>query len=150
LVDATGISFFPELHNSTATTIPQTFVTSALSLGPCIAGSTLTLTTSGGQVELAFFGTVGFGGSATTNASLGVLQDGVFLTGFSSATAVAQFTVVPTNGAVEGSFHYLLAPPSAGEHSYCVSLAGDSAGVYIGGDSGTARFGSQFIVEEIK
>ncbi|UPT72883.1 MAG: hypothetical protein M0D55_13280 [Elusimicrobiota bacterium] len=83
-IDTDGaIRFIPTLHNSSSTSIPSV-VTSNTALGPCVSGSTLAITTTGGQVEAQFTGLVTNPNTSTTTA-IAILQDGQFV-GNMSAT----------------------------------------------------------------
>lgn len=108
------LAFSPELHNSSATVIPYATTTST-SFGTCVAGSTLTINTTGGSIEIVFNGNIydGQGGAS-------FLQDGAFLQGFSSITSITSeyFTF-----SEPGTFRYLTPEPTPGSHSYCLTIA---------------------------
>lgn len=153
-----AISFYPELHNSSATTVPDITVTNN-TFGPCIAGSTITITSTGGRIELnftgSFYGGAGGGGS---RCGLNVLQDGDFISGLSSTVGITSIGFDSgTSYAAATPFSYLITAPSAGTHSYCLAIARLSGGSdctlvnSLGRPplgSGSAR--NQFYVKEIK
>lgn len=141
-----GILIFnPVLHTSSRTIIPDTSTTQS-SFGPCIAGSTIAIATSGGRVQVVFTGMVS--GSGGGNPSLSFLQDGQFASGLNSQGSVNLASTPNGSSPSEGSFVYLVDALEEGMHSYCLSLA------QIGG--GTARIfndsvnGNLFYVVELK
>lgn len=140
--DSGAISFYPELHNSSATTIPPASSTSQ-DCTVCIAGSTLTITTSGGNVEAVVTAyiqnTSGF-------ASLNLLQDGNFVGNLSSQKSIRTDQNVFSNTV----FKYLIIAPGAGAHSYCLSICkfGPAPGTTtLFNDSNN---GNIFFVKELK
>ena len=146
-ISPTGsISFYPELHNSSSTALLE-YSTSVSSWGPCVAGSTLTITTTGGKIEAFFTGDL-YNTSPTAGANAGVtfLLDGQFVGDLSSINGFS-------NGSNNGndysfSLDYLIAAPAPGMHSVCVSL---SARLGIGTATLTDSLaGNIFYIEEIK
>lgn len=135
-------SFYPELHNSSATAIPPASSTSQ-DCTVCINGSTLTITTAGGNVEAVVTAyienTSGF-------ASLNLLQDGNFIGNLTAQKSIRTDQNVFSNTA----FKYLVIAPSAGAHSYCLSIC------KFGPAPGTATLfndsnnGNIFFVKELK
>jgi hypothetical protein len=116
-ISSTGVlSFFPELHNSSSTIIP-TAATTNHALGGCISGSTLTITTAGGRVQLDLAGTTGQTGNA--DPVINFLQDGQFVNNLSALAAI-------TGGSpdsIAAPLSYIVDAPTPGQHSYCISLA---------------------------
>ena len=148
LLDQNGnISFYPSLHNSSSTVIPQGSTTDT-TFGPCLAGSTLTITTSGGRVEVLFSGTIIniTGGSFGNPAAASFLQDGQFARNLSPTIAIVRGGA----GIDVGPFRYLLDAPSPGVHSYCLTLAAPAGGGGTTSINETANFTNFFYVNEIK
>lgn len=140
-------SFFPELHNSIYTAIPQA-TTSATTFGPCIAGSTLTLTTTGNAVEVRFTGILRNNALGST-ATMTLLEDGNFLPGLSNTKGIVKSNFTASEGAYDvGPFAYLL-EPSAGQHSYCLSLGAPNGGTAELGET-TSDFRSFLFIQELK
>jgi len=114
------LGFYPAIHNSSRTAgIPQYF-TNNTTLGPCVPGSTITITTTGGQIEVNFAGSV-----TSASATITVLQDGQFINGLSATKGVNSYLSAnpETTTFFPASFSYLLNSASAGVHTYCLSLA---------------------------
>jgi hypothetical protein len=134
-------SFYPALHTSSRTTIPATSTTQT-SLGPCISGSTVSITTSGGRAEVVF---TGFGTGPSNGAILSFLQDGQFVSDLGSQVSV---NLLPSgNRRDEFSFSYITDPPP-GPHSYCLSLMTRGAvAAQLFNDSVS---GNLFYVKELK
>lgn len=109
-----SIAFYPELHNSSHTTMPQ-FTTTSSTFGPCITGSTLTITTAGGRVEITFTGITSAG---TGVPRVSFLQDGQLIPSFTTSTAVGGNI---THWGMTTPYNYIVSP-SAGQHSYCATL----------------------------
>ena len=134
------ISFCPELHNSSSTIIPNS-ATTAAACNICIAGSTLTITTSGGSVEVVFTG-------ALENTSAGrvqmrILQDGIPLPSISNYLR----EIYSANMfSAASSLRYLIKTPSAGTHSYCISICTWAGGSLLN-DAADANI---FFVKELK
>ena len=118
-----SVSFNPRLHNSSATIVPEAQTTNS-SFGPCIV-STITLTTSGGRVELIFTGSFKLGpDAASEQAAINFLQDGQFVRDLSNTKGFIVFT----SGATLDSYtsmrlSYLLDAPAPGQHSYCLTIS---------------------------
>lgn len=141
-------TFYPELHNSSSATVPRA-TTTAATFGPCIAGSTLTITTSGGKVELTFSGILR---NATLNSTVALtfLADGQFPPGLSSTKSLVRSHDTIPHGAYDaGPFRYLLDAPAAGAHSYCLSISAPDGGTTALGEV-EFDFRSIFIVKELK
>lgn len=140
-------SFYPQLHTSTRGSIAE-FSTTATSLGPCVTGSTLSLTTSGGRVEVAFTGTLK---NSAVGLQVSFLQDGQFVRDLSSTASPGYFR--PDNGSnteMTISFAYLLDAPSAGLHNYCLTIC---ASRFFGGTAtllNNSTVGNLFYLVEIK
>lgn len=153
-ITPSGIAIFvPELHNSSHAIIPAAG-TSASRLGPCVAGSTLTITTTGGRVEVILAATIAntFGSTGTVS----ILQDGNFMNGFSPDVGLYGINVGVQGTAFVSPIDYLLEAPSPGAHSYCVTIANPrgvgsvfliNGGVIVSGDG---RASNLFYVKEIK
>lgn len=144
-VSSTGVlSLFPELHNSSVTSMAQ-FSTTISSYGPCIVGSTLTIMTSGGRIELNFTGVI------QAEGGIGFLVDGNFV---GDLTGDRGFTVRrndSTSDYLATGVSYLTGSLTPGSHSFCVSLASRRPGGFTTtmlADS--AVFSNQFYVKEIK
>lgn len=140
------VSFYPELHNSSHTIIPAASTTNT-SLGSCIAGSTLTITTTGGDVEVTFTGAMNTSPTTSAGLNLSVLQDGQFPPGLNSTTGIIR--AVTLNAlTTQACFSYLFKGVSAGTHFYCLTPATIGSGTAdIPNDSNTANI---FYVKEIK
>lgn len=140
-------SFYPELHNSTYTTIPYA-TTSATTFGSCVTGSTVALTTAGGSVEVRFTGILR-NTTLSATATLTMLEDGAFLPGLSSTKGIVRSNFAPSEGAYDvGPFAYLL-EPAAGLHSYCISIAAPDGGTTELGET-TFDFRSFLFVKELR
>lgn len=118
-----AVSFFPELHNSSSTILPE--VTFSFSqFGTCINGSTLTVITSGGQIELSFTGSMIV--NSTNTIAVNILQDGHFVNNFSSSTGISISEAVAAGNYMPVRLKYLMAAPSPDSHSYCLAMIGDA------------------------
>lgn len=151
---AGAISFYPQLHNSSRTTIPE-FSTTLSTFGPCVTGSTLTITATGGRIELNFNGS--FTGSFADPGpfyKVNILEDGQFVIGLSSTVGIASdgFALGPLFHDTQ-AFMYILNGPRWGLHSYCLTLANIiNQTLTLTNRSGLESNGSRniFFVEEIK
>lgn len=157
-IDSAGIiSFYPDLHASSATIISG-YSTTNQQFTECVTGSTLTIITSGGRVEIAFTGT--FTMSTGLNFGVSFMQDGLYPNGLTATkgvvTSVNRGPVSQTQ-----SFKYLLAAPSPGTHSYCISIRNanasaatvtlyDNAGLDSNNQLGQSTGRNLFYVKEIK
>jgi hypothetical protein len=151
-ISSTGaLTFYPSLHNISSTTIPSVSRTDTL-FGNCIANSTLTITTSGGRVEVFFAGMIS-GNTNNTPVGLNFLEDGQFVGNLSSTKGII-YKNVGSVTAVTSSFSYLLDVPPPGAHSYCLTIAGfNGNGVSIENTSGLNDYIGQrniFFIQEIK
>lgn len=110
--------------STVANGLPQISIT-ATAFGPCIAGSTLTITTTGGPVMMSFSATVQ-NGNLQANTVVGVLMDGAFLGGETTAIGYwsAMTAIINTGGPV-GGITYTRTAPSAAAHSFCVVVRVD-------------------------
>lgn len=141
-------TFYPELHNSSSTTIPRA-TTTASTFGPCVAGSTLTITTSGGTVELTFSGIMR-NTALNSTVALTFLADGQFPSDLSSTKGLTRSHDTIPHGAYDaGPFRYLLDAPAAGAHSYCLSISAPAGGTTALGEL-EFDFRSFFLVKELK
>lgn len=145
------IIFYPKLHTSTKTTIGQASTTAG-TFGPCIAGSTISLVTSGGRVELSFHGTLSNdGGPSAQPWQVAFLQDGSFVGGMGPTTGIGVF--FPGSSLIVGAqwtthFNYLIDTLPSGSHSYCISMR--SAGSGTTTLLNDATIGNQFYAIGIK
>lgn len=152
-ISTTGvISFSPSLHNSSSTVVPY-YQTSVSSFGPCVTGSTLTITTQGGAVEVSYAGNLAnYGGNANPKY-ITFLQDGQFVRNLDSQIGVAVYFMDGSIYDAE-SFSYLLdnPAPSSGVHSYCLSVRGYGGTPTVVGDDGasSSRCTSIFYLKELK
>lgn len=123
-----GITFAPTLHNSSSTVIPQIITTNS-TLGPCVAGSTLTIITTGGQVEALFTAAVDNPNTSSTTA-IGILQDGQFVGGMGPTKPLLRggSGSASSRAFYVNTFSYLFAALSPGSHSYCITLAAGDGG----------------------
>lgn len=131
-IASTGATaFYPKLHTSTKTTIGQASTT-ASTFGPCIAGSTISLVTTGGRVELSFQATLSNNGAPSAQPwQVSFLQDGSFIGGMTSTIGIGVF--YPGSGLIVGAqwtehFGYLIDSVPAGSHSYCISIRSPGTG----------------------
>lgn len=138
------LSFYPELHNSSATSMAQ-FSTTISSYGPCIVGSTLTIITSGGRIELNFTGAI------QAEGGIGFLVDGIFV---GDLTGDKGFTVRrndETSDYLTVGVSYITESLTPGSHSFCVSLASRRSGGFTTTMlTDSTAFSNQFYVKEIK
>lgn len=109
-------SFTPNLHNSSSTVIPDATTTNQY-CGPCVSGSTLTITTTGGKVEIVFSGTIG---NNDKSSAIVFLQDGSFVGNLGSDAVLSKAIWLNAHYPLISS-HYVV-EPTAGQHSYCLSL----------------------------
>ena len=151
-----AVVFDPLLHNSAVVSL-ATATTSNTSFGSCVAGSTLTIATAGGRVEIAFTGSLlATGGSLTNAAGLNVLQDGQFLPGLSASRGITYIGFGSGLGTVRTNpFSYLIDAPPTGAHSYCLSLAalGASTSATLTDSAGLGDFAGQrnlYFVQELR
>ena len=117
-----AITFFPDLHNSSATIIPDATTTDQY-CGPCVSGSTLTITTTGGSVEISFSGSIG---NNDDISAINFLQDGQFVGDLGTDAVIAK-TVWSMIRLPPVAVHYLVKPLPPGIHSYCLSLCTNSS-----------------------
>jgi len=139
-----ALSFFPELHNSSSTVVPE--ATSTGSFGPCIAGSTISIVTSGGRVEVTFTGALGTSSTSGSPGDIAInfLQDGSFVRDLSATKGfVANGTSYSYASYMPFRLNYLVDAPSTGSHSYCLTIQG---GTILSGDNSR----NLFYVKEIK
>ncbi len=146
---AGAIIFAPTLHNSTATTIPAATTTNS-ALGPCLSGSTLTIVTTGGQVEAQFSAFITNPNTSSTTA-VGILQDGQFVSDMSSTKPLMRGSsgAPSARAAYLNTFSYLFTPGTPGAHTYCISLAAPDGGdAAITNAQGVVR--NFFFLKELK
>lgn len=115
------VLFTPEFHNSTSTILSQ-FSTNVTYLGPCVPGSTLTIRTNGGRIQVVFTGAIQSSSAAPTTVAAAYLLDGALESAFTSSKGF-----VSDNKSVDqiGTFHFdhLSGPVAAGTHQICLTLA---------------------------
>lgn len=113
-----GITTFnPEIHNSTWVLVPH-YETSNQDLSICVPGSTISITSGGGAIEIGFSGRVSVGGAY--GVGLGLLHNGQFVNGTNSTKGVTESQICPP---CAGSFRYLVSPaPLPGVQTFCISL----------------------------
>jgi hypothetical protein len=143
------LTFYPKLHNSSATAIPEGSTTNT-NFGPCLSGSTLTITTSGGNVEAIFTAELE-NDDTSAGAGVAILEDGHLplelgpnyqksIGGFRYSTAYG----IPIKST--SKFRWLFTPPSAGVHSYCITInVGNGGTTTLRG-----RTANQFSISELK
>lgn len=143
-------SFYPELHNSSSTTFPL-FSTTNNSFGPCVTGSSLTIQTSGGVVEVVIQTTVSISSDGICggwNAGINFLQDGQFVGDLSSGYGPGFISPSSCDASVKSVRISYLLTPSAGLHSYCLTVSA------IGGvhatTVGQSVAANMFYVKELK
>lgn len=121
-----AVVFSPALHASSATIVAE-YSTTGASLGPCISGSTLTIRTAGGKVEVIALVSVSISTRAegpSCEAGISFLQDGQFVRDLSRTKGIVSVTSSPLLSAPRTvMMNYLVEAPSSGEHSYCLTLA---------------------------
>lgn len=118
-IDQMGtVKFYPELHNSSSTIIPNATTTNQY-CGPCVLGSTLTITTTGGDVEISFSGVLGTGERI---AAINFLQDGQFVGDLGADAVIGKMSSNGNSDSEVITVHYLVGAPTSGAHSYCLSL----------------------------
>lgn len=116
-ISQTGATTFsPTLHNASSTIIPN-FSTTNPYCDIGVPGSTLTITTNGGRVELVFSGLV-FNNPAA--AGMSFLVDGAFVSNLSSASVVNRYDWHPL--LVSETLRYVTDPLAKGSHSFCLTL----------------------------
>lgn len=138
-------TFSPFLHIATFTTI-SAFSTTVSSLNVCVPGSTITLVTGGGRVEINFTGQI----SGSFFGSASFLQNGQFVGDLSNQAGLSSSRLAGTG--VDG-FTYLTEILPAGSYSYCLTLAvlsglGDTVFLIGAPNSGLGR--NLFYAKEIK
>ena len=99
------------------------------SLGPCIAGSTVTLTVTGDRSVGVFFTGTASGNPLPLTVSLAVLADGAPIGGFGAA-GVVQLDLTTKKNA--GFFFVPSTKFSAGSHTFCLQVATSSGTYYVG------------------
>jgi hypothetical protein len=151
-----AVSFFPKLHTSNAVVIPEASTGNSF-LGWCVPGSTISLTTSGGKVNVSFSGQLqGTVPSATppNYPQISFLQDGQFVNNLSSAAGVALGIGTQLSLSETVSFSYLIddPAPASGGHTYCLTI-GQTSDSPVSGQvrlMNGARTTNLFFVKEIK
>ena len=105
-----------------ASSITQGFTsgTSATSLSVCYA--TQTITTSGGKVAVWYSGSL-HNSVAANGCIVGFLEDGAYIAPYTNAIGHAVAVSHAANLPASASFWTLVRAPSAGAHSYCITLA---------------------------
>ena len=125
LVQSKGYQY---LTSSQTIIAPDTTFTNT-TLGPCIAGTTITWTQGNNRALIYYSGS--YISSANDQTHLGFLIDGQFVGG-QSATASLQHTQHASNIAMAGTFHHVTSVLSAGEHKACLTGAVGSGTGQVG------------------
>lgn len=117
--------------NSTFTYLTDEYTNTGTNMGPCIAGSTVTLTTSGGPVEISFdFSQAQTAGGGGTRVQ--VLMDGNWIDDFGASESMAPMSRESGGSSVQLFPTLLLyrtnSPPSAGSHGFCVTFERNAGG----------------------
>ncbi len=132
------------IRNSSSTLITDAYTTTQTSMVNCVTGSTLTITTTGGPVQVNFVGS----GSANTvkHITAGFLLDGGYVLGQSTSKGIINI-VTPTGNYMQNmSFSAITTPLSPGSHSFCLAF-------FTEGDTFTlhnSRATPQFWIQELK
>lgn len=142
-----ALAFFPELHNSSSTTIPAAQTTNQY-CGPCVSGSTLTIVTGANRVELDFAGVIGGNGDGI--AAITFLQDGSFVGNLSQDGIIAKTLWTDVHSQTTKSAHYIVGPVFSGVHSFCVSLCTNNTSGIAAQLLNDAYSANIFFVREIK
>lgn len=145
------LSFYPELHNSSSTLIPP-YTTTNTSFGPCVSGSTLTISTSGGMVEATIQTNVSISSDGICGswwAGINFLQDGQYVRNLTLNEGPGYVSPPGSCDSAGKSIriNYLLDPPSTGPHSYCLTVSAPG-GVHATSIGYSA--GSIFYIKELK
>jgi len=149
-IDSDGaITFAPTLHNSSHTTIPEASTTNS-TFGPCVAGSTLTITTTGGKVEIIFSGSlqnVSSDGGLPNTSQINFLVDGGYTRDLTTTKGFKVLHRLSYTFTLPITVDYLTDILSEGDHSFCLTLAAEA--------TSTAKLvnssnGNIFYVKEIK
>lgn len=143
------ITFVPTIHNSSHTTIPEATTTNS-TFGPCVAGSTLTITTSGGKVEIIFSGSlknVSSDGGLPNTSQVNFLVDGGYVRDLTATKGFKVHHRFSYTYTLPITVDYLTDALSAGDHSFCLTLSAEatSTATLINSSSGNI-----FYVKEIK
>lgn len=151
----TGIS--GQTQNSGYVYLTDEYMNSGAIMGPCLSGSTITLTTSGNPVELLFT----FSQAHTTTGGgtrVQVLMDGAWIDDFATDESMAPMGRESGGSAVQlfpTHLHYRTATaPSAGEHKFCITFMRSANGnSYIACKKNGTFEGAKkclFMVKELK
>lgn len=119
---------FGEINQSTYTLFDTDQSITGSALGPCLSGSTITLSTDLVRVLVTFSGAIDAEAS-TSQAMLAFLVDGAFPTGVTSSLGltVARDTGFGASLPVPVGFSYLTRTAlTAGSHSFCLTAHGGS------------------------
>ena len=135
------------IHKSSAATNLAQATGTNTTFGTCIAGSTVTITTTGGSPILASVMATTYNGTATSIVSCTIQQDGAFLTGMTTTKGGPWCTSSAASESNNCSFQMLFPAPSAGSHSYCIACRSNAGTWTFAND---ANLGNQFWVMEIK
>ena len=107
---------------SSFTYLPGGVVTGG-SLGPCLANSTVTLTTGNYPLEIIFSGSVS--NNSTQESALSFLVNGAFISPLTGTIAVITPSPLSTQ-CQNASFKYQIPAQGAGSHSICLTAATNS------------------------
>ena len=137
LMPGNQVTFTPALHNSSFTVVPTGTFTNT-TFGPCV--STVTMTTSGGDLLAIFSGMIAI---ATSNTFyLSMLLDGAFLSGHSATVGITGEGISSANEYANAGFSYHISGVSAGSHSLCLQVRLTGGTGTIDGTSTQAKFGA--------
>jgi hypothetical protein len=142
-ISSSGIvTFYPELHNSSSTEIPDAQTTNQLST-VCVHGSTLAIVTSGGAVEIGFNGNLD---NPVNIATISFLMDGHFVGDMAGDADIVKVTFSDGWTLFSTSVRYMTEKLSSGVHSFCLALSNNSSG------DGLAHLvtPNHFFIKEIK
>lgn len=110
----------------------------------CLSGSTLTMTTTGGDIAVFMSATVQ-NTTSGIDTQLGFLQDGAWVNG---APALINWTQVTGGYNLPASFFQVVRGVSAASHSWCLAAQVSNYTSYLIGDPGTRK--NVFGVLELK
>lgn len=153
-IPALSSTYFASLDGSNLTGIDNATSSTTYSLGSPAAAqtafgvctTTLTVTTTGNRVLVWFNGTGTTSSVTGSTMGLNVLQDGAFLTGFSSSVGMSAGTNATNLLNTNLSFSVLLPAPSAASHSYCLTSKSSAGNFSFDATDVQGQFG----VKEVK
>ena len=132
------------VNQSTFTAFPQFSFTNTTFAAGCVTNSTVTMTTSGSQVLIYFYGNVTVTGG--NYSYFNVLMDGSFVSPFGSSQSAGVSDT--SSGLYQKANMHIIRDVSPGTHSWCLMVRNNGGGSgYIYND---ANFYNQFGVIELK